>query len=375
MKSTYSLGRLAGVRIGVNWSVLVLLALVIWTLATGVFPETHPELSANVHFTMATVAALGFFTSILLHEMGHAIQARRDGMTIDGITLWLFGGVARFSGGFPSARAELRIAAAGPAISALLSGVFIGLWYLPGVPDWLTGVCGWLTIINLALLGFNLIPALPLDGGRMLRAVIWHRRGDFHAATRVCAKVAQVIAIALMGAGIGLLVVANAFGGIWLAVIAWFVLQAARAELAMADQAKVLPRVGACMDPQPVTVWPDHPLDDIVRHYGWPPPNTSLPVMDEAGPVGLLHLNRLAGLPQQEWTHQLAADRMVPRDQLTTLAPGDDVITALAALATTPEGRVLVLAEGGELVGVLERESMQRSMAVASARMVSPTGR
>ena len=181
MIATWRLGRIAGIGIGLHWSVLVLLGLLMWTLATAIFPDTNPGLGDGVYFTMAVVAALAFFASILLHELGHAVQARRDGMEIDGITLWLFGGVARFAGMFPSPGAEFRIAVAGPLVSLGLGAGFVGVAFLPGLPEPVNAVCAWLGFINLLLLAFNLLPALPLDGGRMLRAGLWRWKGDLAA--------------------------------------------------------------------------------------------------------------------------------------------------------------------------------------------------
>ena len=360
MRSTYSLGTIWGVRLGLNWSVLVLLGLVMWMLATAVFPETNPGLSSNAHFAMAVVASLAFFGSILLHELGHAVQAKRDGMEIEGITLWLFGGVARFTGGFPSANAELRIAAAGPAVSAALAGIFIGGWFIPGIPEGVSGVLGWLGLINVALLAFNLLPALPLDGGRILRAAIWRWRGDYRVATRVCARVAQVIAVALIAVGLLLLVTVGGFSGLWLTIIAWFLLQAARAELAMAEQAARLPGVADLMDPAPITVEGDALLSDVVRREGWPPPEDAYPVLEAGHPVGLLMLDRLGrDDPGTDWMADRVDAHMEPRSAVATLAPADDLVTALAALHASREGHALVI-EGDRLVGMLSRIHVQR---------------
>jgi len=187
MSESIYLGRIAGIRIGVNWSVLVLSALLIWTLAVGVFPDTLPDRSQALYVTLGVVAAALFLLSILLHELGHALQARRDGVEIDGITLWLLGGVARFKGGFPSAGAELRIAIAGPAVSLTLGVVFIGAALVPTIPVEADAVLAYIGYINILLLVFNMLPALPLDGGRVLRALLWMRRGDFARATEIAA--------------------------------------------------------------------------------------------------------------------------------------------------------------------------------------------
>lgn len=360
MRPTYSLGTVWGVRLGLNWSVLVLLALLMWILATSVFPETNPGLSSNAHFAMAVVASLGFFASILLHELGHAIQARRDGMEIDGITLWLFGGVATFTGGFPSARAELRIAAAGPAVSAVLAGILIGLWAVPGLPDAVAGVFGWLGVINVALLAFNLLPALPLDGGRILRAAIWWIRGDFRVATRVSARIATVIALLLMAGGLLLALFVGGLGGVWLAVIAWFVLQAARTEAMRAEHTGRLPEVAQVMDPTPESVTPEAPLEDLLRLAAEPDAPDAFPVVADGRPLGLV---LTADLVASGRTGRRADELMVPRAHLPVLAPGDDLVTALAALHNSPGRHALVL-DGGRLVGVLSLAALMRIRSV-----------
>src|ERR671915_1483705 len=182
MSGNLTLGRLGGVQIRIHWSLLVVFALIVWTLAATVFPSQNPELSDGVHLAMAVVAAFLFFASVLLHELGHAWQAKRDGLEIDGITLWLFGGVAQFKGAFRTPGEEFRVAIAGPVVTVLLSGGFV-LLALAGLPSAVDGVAAWLGYINLTLLLFNLIPALPLDGGRVLRAALWRARGDLGWAT------------------------------------------------------------------------------------------------------------------------------------------------------------------------------------------------
>ncbi|MEQ9336503.1 MAG: site-2 protease family protein [Miltoncostaeaceae bacterium] len=359
MRATYSLGRLFGVRLGVNWSVLALLGLLMWLLATEVFPETNPGLSADAHFAMAVVAALAFFGSIVLHELGHAVQARRDGMAVDGITLWLFGGVASFRGGFPSAAAEFRIAAAGPAVSALLAAVFLGVWYLPGIPEAIAGVVGWLGVINVALLIFNLIPALPLDGGRLLRAAIWRVGGDFRRATRISARIAQVLAIGLVALGLFIALTLGGISGLWLALIAWFLLQAARSELAMAERAATWPGEADLMAPAPAPVGEVTTLAAVVEREGWPLPHAAYPVTDERGAtVGLLLTGPLDEDPDNGWLDQRAGQRMVPRASLATLSVRDDLVTAVAALGASEAGRALVM-EAGRVVGLLSRDDIE----------------
>src|SRR5215207_9979623 len=156
MRDSFTLGRVAGISFGVNWSWIVVFTLIVWTLATGIFPETNPGFSDGAYVAMALVAAFLFFTSLVLHEFGHALQARREGMEIEGITLWLFGGVAKFKGMFPSAGAEFRIAIAGPLVSLVLGLAFALIAWGLSLPAAVDGVAFWLGYINLTLLVFNL---------------------------------------------------------------------------------------------------------------------------------------------------------------------------------------------------------------------------
>src|SRR5919198_1791625 len=204
MGSNVRLGRIAGIEFGINWSWLVVFALIVWTLASAIFPSTNPGLSKGTHIAMAVVAALFFFLSILLHEFGHALQARREGIEIDGITLWLFGGVARFKGTFPTAGAEFRVAIAGPLVSLALGALFVLVALINGIPSAVDGVVSWLGYINLSLLVFNLIPAQPLDGGRVLHSLLWRLRSDFVWATRVAATVGRAFGYLLIAGGIAM---------------------------------------------------------------------------------------------------------------------------------------------------------------------------
>jgi Zn-dependent protease len=364
VNQSYSLGRVAGIQIGFNWSVLVLLALLMWTLATGIFPDTNPGLGDNAYFTMAVIASLAFFASILLHELGHAVQARRDGMEIDGITLWLFGGVARFAGMFPSAGAEFRIAVAGPAVSLILGGAFVGAAFVPWLPEPVGAVSAWLGFINLALLAFNLLPALPLDGGRMLRAGLWRWKGDLRSATRLAAGGGRVISYMLIGLGIALFLFQGIFSGVWLAFVGWFLLQAAGAEARALAGPRPLAglRVRDVMVADPVTTSPDLTLGDFADRTGWSGRHAAYPVVEDGRAVGLIPLRCLAEVPREEWETRRVADCMVRRERLATLAADDDLAAALAALRRSGQGRALVL-DGERLVGLLSIADVARALA------------
>ena len=218
--SSFTLARVRGIPIGAHWSWLFVFALVAWSLATQWFPVSFPTLSRPVILTMAVVSAVLFFISILLHELGHALVALREKMEIDGITLWLFGGVAKFKGSFPSAGSEFRIAVGGPLVSLFLVGFFWGLALIgeaAGWPSFIVGPTDYLGRINAYVLVFNLGPALPLDGGRILRSALWAGKNDYLSATRTAALAGKAFAVVLVGLGAVSLVSDSILGDVWLA--------------------------------------------------------------------------------------------------------------------------------------------------------------
>jgi len=374
MRTSYTLGRVAGIEIGINWSVLALLALIMWTLATGVFPDTNPGLSDNAYFAMAVVAAFGFFASILLHELGHAVQARRDGMEIDGITLWLFGGVARFTGMFPTAGAEFRIAIAGPLVSLLLAAGLLGGTWLPGLPEPVDAVLAWLGIINAALLIFNLIPALPLDGGRMLRAALWQWKGDLQSSTRLAAGIGRVLAIGMIVLGLAMAVLGDGINGVWLALIGWFVLQAAGAEAQMVKRVPppVGPRVGDMMDADPVTTRPELTLDEFSRLAGIDLDHDAYAVLgDDGRPVGIIPTSALGKVPREDWRTRTVAECMIGRTAVPALTAEASLDDAMEALRRSPVRRVLVV-DGERLVGLLSLDDVARTLGLRVAGPTSP---
>jgi Zn-dependent protease/predicted transcriptional regulator len=365
----FEIGRIAGIRVAIHWSWLVVFVLITWTLAASVFPDQNPGLSDSTYVTMAVAAAVLFFTALLLHELGHALQAQREGVEIDGITLWLFGGVASFKGMFPSAGAEFRIAIAGPLVSLVIGVAFVlGAWMLD-LPRAVDGVASWLGFINLFLLAFNMIPALPLDGGRVLRSALWARSGNLAAATRTAAKVARGFAFLLIAAGLAELVLLGSFGGVWLAFLGWFLLQAAAGEARAlaARQALGGLRVADLMVRDPATVPDGMSLGRFMDDVVWSRRFTTYPVVEDGRVVGLLPFRCVAEIPRREWDGHTVRDCMLQLDQVPVLAPDDQVVDALDRLGESDVKRALVL-DDGRLVGLLSITDLARALELGGGR-------
>jgi Zn-dependent protease/CBS domain-containing protein len=362
---TFQLGRIAGIRIGVNWSWLIVFALIVWSLAVAVFPSQNPGFSDGEYVAIAIVAALLFFVSLLLHELGHALQARREGVEIEGINLWLFGGVAQFKTGFPSAGAEFRIAIAGPLVSLGLGLLFVLVAAFAELPSAIDGVFAWLGFTNLILLAFNLLPALPLDGGRVLRSALWQFRGDLQWATRVAAGIGRGFGFLFIGLGVVMLIVEGAFSGAWLAFIGWFLLQAATAEARYVATRQALDglKVRDLMVRQPVTVDADVSLGQFMDEVAWSRRYTTYPVLEHGHPIGLLAFRSVATVPRSEWNARLVREAMIPRDQVPLLAEDEEAIDALAELSAAEVNRGLVV-DDGRLAGFLSITDLARALEV-----------
>ena len=363
MNGNLTLGRLGGVEVRIHWSLLVVFTLIVWSLAATVFPSQNPELSDGVHLAMAVVAALLFFASVLLHELGHAWQARREGLEIEGITLWIFGGVAQLRGQFPSPGAEFRIAIAGPLVTLVLSGGFLSL-ALAGLPSAVDGVAAWLGYINFTLLVFNLIPALPLDGGRVLRAALWRARGDLGWATRVAADVGRGFGYLFIALGVLMFIVEGSFSGAWLAFIGWFLLQAATAEAryVATEQALAGLRVRDLMVQSPVVVDADVTVGRFMDEVASSRRFTTYPVVDNGRPIGLLAFSSVAAVPRAEWDVRRVRESMIPLDQVPLLAESTRAVDALAELSSRPGANRGLVVDNGDLDGLLSITDLARAL-------------
>jgi|SRR5690242_4926613 Zn-dependent protease len=360
----FSIGRYGGVEVRLNWSLIAVVALIVWSLADGVFPSQNPGLSHNTYLGMGIVAAVLFLASILLHELGHSWVARHEGIEVDSITLWLFGGVSQFKSQFKSPGAEFRTAVTGPLVSIVLGVVFV-LIAVAHPPSYVDGVAAWLGYINLILGVFNLIPAAPLDGGRVLHAALWRAKGDFAWATRISSEIGQGFGYLLIGLGLVMFFFQGSFSGAWLAFVGWYLLHAAKAEAryVATEQALRGLRVRDLMVRNPVTVDADSTLgrfmDDVAGSHRF----TTYPVLDAGRPVGLLPFASVARVPRSESETRRVEDAMVPLEQVAVLTEDEPAVDALAELSEPGANRALVV-DHGHLAGLLSISDLARALEV-----------
>jgi Zn-dependent protease len=348
--------RILGFDVKVDPSWIVLAVLVAWSLSTGLFPMQVKDLSTGTYWMMGIVGAAGLFLSIIVHEFSHSLVARKGGMPMKGITLFIFGGVAEMGDEPPSPGTELMMAAAGPLASIAIALVFYGLYSVGGwIPTPARAVIGYLALINGLLAGFNLVPAYPLDGGRVLRAILWGVKKDIHWATRVSSTVGSAFGFFLIFMGILNVLRGNFIGGMWWFLIGMFLNGAARASYQRLVTRRALEgeSVRRFMSENPVTVPPSMTVERLVEDVVYKHHHKMYPVVTEDGRLeGCVSTRDVKSVPREEWARKTAGDLSSSCTPDNTIGPDEDATKALAAMNRSRESRLMVVA-GDRLVGVL----------------------
>ncbi|MGY1522417.1 site-2 protease family protein [Streptomyces sp. MN3] len=367
MRATFVLGRIAGVRVGVHWSVLFIFGLIAFGLSQGRLPETYPGSAWAVYWAAGLVTAVIFFASLLVHELAHALVARRNGVEVDDIVLWLLGGAARLRSEAAGPGAELRIAGVGPLVSLLLGGLFaLATWLLDlaSVSRVVVEMAAWLAGINVLLAVFNALPAAPLDGGRLLRAFLWWRTGDRLRATAGATAAGRVFGWLLVGLGMVAFLRTGSFGGLWLALIGWFLITAATAEGRQAQLRGALAGVPVrdAMTPEPLTVPAATTVADFLTGARYRYRHSAFPVTEDEAPVGLVTLDSAQKVPRDEAHAVRVRDVMVPLSQTTVVEPDSPLADLLPRMEPGAEHRVLVV-DQGRLAGIVSLSDVSRTVA------------
>jgi Zn-dependent protease len=375
MAPNFRLGRLFGIEIGFNWSLIFIFALITWTLGNGL-PLDVPGQSATSYWVAAVIGAVIFYACLLAHEMSHALVARRHGVKVAGITLWLFGGVSRLEGEPKSAGSEALIAGVGPLTSFALAvvgfGAAVALQTNPLVAD----VLYWLALVNVALGLFNLVPAFPLDGGRLLSSFFWWRSGSRQRGVHNAVRIGRVFAFLMIGVGAVEIFTGSALSGIWIAVIGWFLLSAGSSEEAGSTIRALLRSVpvSAAMT-SPVVTIPDwltvqQWLESVAPQHSF----TTYPVHDPSGKLtGVVRLSELVRVPMGDRGTRRLSECAKPIAEVPSTTPTEDLAALIERLGGALDRRVLVFDQGA-LVGILAPVDVARILAVRQT-MGGATGR
>lgn len=364
MKQSLRLGRIAGIPVGANWSVLVILVLIADIVARTVLPRADPGRPASVYWAIAIPTAVLFLASLLAHEGAHAVVARRKGLGVRSITLWMLGGVAQLDGEPKNARADFAIAGVGPLTSLVIGGVLFGLAEAAnvlGIPASIVAALAWTGATNAFLAVFNLLPGAPLDGGRVLRALVWMRSGDRARGDRVATGAGQVLGAALAGAGIAQLIFLGQTGGLWLALIGWFLIFAAGGEArarAVQEATEGVP-IRDVMVPEPECAAAWRPVGEFIATVAARSRQSVFPVVGFDGrPYGVVSLERLSRVPPGRAGDRI--EEIAARLPQEYVAGPDDPATSLVGRPPVAGGLLAVVVAGGRVVGMVTTDDLAR---------------
>ena len=366
MHATFPLGRPAGIRVGAHWSVLLIMALLAQVLAQSLLPEAVPGQPVLVYWATGVGGAVVFLASLLVHELSHALVARHRGLAVDRITLWLLGGSTEMPSEPPDPGTSFAVAVAGPLASLLAGGGFLGLaWLLPAaVPAVVVVTLAWLGWTNLVLAVFNLLPGAPLDGGRILQAIVWKRTGDKRRAQAVAARSGSVLGLVLAGIGLVELLWSGSLTGLWLVGIGWFLGFSARAELAAGPAREVLGRLrlGEVMTPHPETAPGWFTVQAFVEQAATRRFRTYPVVSFDGRPVGVVSLAALARVPEQARPSTRVEDICAKPPRCLVLSAATPLT---AVLGRRPGPDLVLVVEDGTLVGVVSPGDITRTLELA----------
>jgi Zn-dependent protease/CBS domain-containing protein len=361
MKSSVRLGRVAGIDVGIHYTWLFAFALIAWSLAAGFFPSAAPGLAAPTYWLLGVAAALGLFASVLIHEFSHSLMALARGLRVQSITLFIFGGVSTIVGEAERSLDEFLIAVVGPLSSFVLAGVFWAAGQvaaLDGTP--LGAFLGYLASVNLILGVFNLVPGFPLDGGRVLRSIVWGASGSLRRATQVASYVGQGFGFLLIFWGVARLLGGDVFGGLWTAFIGWFLNNAAestRQQQALTDDLRGV-SVAQVMDPRPATAEPSMSVHEFVFDHVVRRGERALLVVQAGQLLGIVTITDAKQVPQEQWA-ATPVRRIMTSVPLKTVPIEAELAAALQLMVEGTLNQVPVV-QAGRVVGLLRRADMLR---------------
>lgn len=368
----FQVAKIRGIGIRIHPSWLIIIAFLIYALSDGLFPDQYKGWSTAAYWVVGTLSALLLFVTVLVHELAHAYVAKRRGLDVPSITLFIFGGVSELTQQPRSAGEEFQIAAAGPITSLIIAGICaVGWIVLPG--EKVQATLLYLSGVN-ALLGvFNIIPGFPLDGGRVFRSIAWKRTRNFRRATRIASGAGEMVAWFIIIAGFFVLLWGFIFNGLWLLIIGWFLLSAARSELQNLQFETVLSTLHArdLMHAEFSTVTPGMDLQSVVDDYMIPHGDRAVVVANGGAVAGILTVSDLRRVPRDQWGHTPAQRLMTPREHVVTVDAGSSALEVLTIVSQKRLNQVPVL-EDGRMIGLITRRELLDRVQLAEALAPDP---
>ncbi len=354
------IGRLFGISLRLNYSWFIVFALVTWSLADNYFPAQFPSWSGGTSLIAGIVTSLLFFGSVLAHELMHSLVAKAQGIPVHSITLFIFGGVSQMSEEPKRPKDELRMALAGPLTSLALGVVFWAIFYSVGTgSQFLRAIAYWLGLINIFLAVFNMIPGFPLDGGRVLRSIIWWRTGNLRRATRTASNIGRGVGFLFIFGGVFFIFQGLWLNGLWIILIGWFLENAAVGsyrQVALQDTLQGH-TVGEVMTRDCPETPPDLTIERLVNEYILASGRRCFPVTTNGRILGLVTLHNVRAVPRLDWPRKTVEEVMTPLNALKSVSPGDDLSAVLGILTDEDINQVIVV-ENGAIVGDIGRDNL-----------------
>lgn len=360
MRNALRLGTIAGIEIRLDYSWFIVFALVTWSLGGHYFPMQHPGWPERTYWALGIVTALLFFASVLAHELAHSFVARAYGTPVRSITLFIFGGAAEISEEPKRAREEFAMALVGPATSFGIALLFGLLRLIVGAKSQpLAALATWLGGINAMLGIFNLIPGFPLDGGRVLRSILWGITGSLRKATKAASGVGRLVAFLFIFWGIWMIFGGNWVNGLWIAFIGWFLENAATASAREVAFRELLEghTASEVMTADCPYVSPDVSVDELVHEYILPTSRRCFPVVEDGHVQGIVTLHHVKEVPRERWTSTTVGKAMTPFDQLQKVNPDEGLYDALRRMATEDVNQLPVV-DDGQFLGMVSRDTV-----------------
>ncbi len=361
-----NIGKIFGVKIKIHYTWLIIFFLITWSLANGYVPLQFPGLSEVTYWIIGIISAISLFISVLVHELAHSYVALKQGIAVPNITLFFFGGVSQIAEEPKSPNQEAKMAAVGPLSSFAISALFVLLWFIAVRLDlgpFIIAPFSYIALINALLGGFNFLPAFPLDGGRVLRAVLWKWKNNLLTATKASIKISEAIAYIMIGTGFFMTVVYSMFTGLWIVFIGWFLKSGSEASLkqTIISQALSDVKVKEIMNSQVVSISPALTIADAVEQYFSNYTHRGFPVTKDGMVQGIITFEDLKNFMKDESQSTLVGDVMTPKEKMIVVSPDEPAVEAILKFSKNNIGRLPVL-KGDKLVGIITRSDLMKAI-------------